>query len=149
MKALLPSCFDLRRTARGFALVLSGLILSSCEDGPTAPTAADYQGVEWRLASLQHPDFSVAEAPTGASFTALFGDDAQLSARADCNVCHAGYSASDTVLSVSPMACTRAFCSSAPFDSEYVRALSTATSFEMDDDGLTVRSSEGTLRFVR
>ena len=149
MRALLPTCFDLRHRLRAIAVVLSGLLLSSCGDGPTAPNATDYQGVEWQLASLQRSDFAIVTPPSGASFTARFDDDGQLVAQADCNVCHASYSATGTALSISPMACTRAYCASAPFDSEYVQALSTATGFEMSDGGLMVRSPAGTLRFVR
>lgn len=130
-------------------VALSVIGLSSCGDGPTAPNASDYQGVEWHLASLQRPDFSVPDVPAGATFTARFDDDGQLVARADCNSCHAAYSAAGDRLSVSPMACTQAFCASAPFDSEYVQALSSATGFELDDEGLTLHSPDGTLRFVR
>jgi heat shock protein HslJ len=130
-------------------VIFAGLLLSSCGDGPTTPSAADYQNVEWRLVSLQRPDQSIASPPGGASFTARFGDDGRLAVRADCNVCGAEYAATGTALSVGAMACTQAFCASAPFDVEYAQVLDNATAFELQDQGLVVRSPQGTLRFSR
>jgi hypothetical protein len=49
---------------------------------------------------------------------------------------------------VSPLACTRVFCPSAPFDTEYVRLAGAATTMERRDDVLILRSPAGVLRFV-
>jgi heat shock protein HslJ len=131
------------------ALACCGLALSSCGDGPTAPNAADYQNIDWRLATLQRPDSSLVSAPAGITFTARFDDDGTLAVRADCNACHARFTVSGAALSISPMACTLIACPSAPFDSEYARILSTATEIEVERDSLALRSPEGTLRFLR
>jgi heat shock protein HslJ len=143
------SCYDLACLVRGLALVVCGLLVSSCGDGPTAPNPADYQNVEWRLATLQRPDSSVVSAPAGVTLTARFDDDGTLAVRADCNSCHARYTVSGALLSVSPMACTLIACPSAPLDGEYARILSTATALEMEGSSLALRSPEGTLRFRR
>ncbi|HET7293366.1 MAG TPA: META domain-containing protein [Vicinamibacteria bacterium] len=128
---------------------MCGVLLSSCGDGPTAPNPADYQNVDWRLDSLQRADYSIVSPPAGASFSVRFDDDGSLSARADCNSCHALYTVTGTELALSPMACTLVACPSAPFDSEFTSVLSTATRVETDGDALTLRSPQGTLRFVR
>ena len=144
------SCFDLSRLVRVLALVVCGLLVSSCGDGPTAPNPADYQNVDWRLVTLQRPDSTIVSAPAGVTLTARFDDDGTLAVRADCNSCHARYTLSGAALFVSPMACTLIACPSAPLDGgEYARILSTATALEIEGGGLVLRSPEGTLRFRR
>ena len=71
-------------------------------------------------AALQHAGAVVVSPPAG-TFTLRFAEEGRLEVRADCNGCGGTYSLTGGRLSVSPLACTRAFCPSAPFDTEYVQ----------------------------
>ena len=108
----------------------------------------DVTGVTWRLQSLQRADRSVVNPPAG-TFTLRFAAESRLEVRADCNGCGGTYRLSGAALSVSPVFCTRAFCPSAPFDTEYVQLVEAATTAESTDDTLILRSPAGVLRFVR
>ncbi len=125
------------------AVALSALGCGS--DTVTGPR--DTVGTSWRLQSLQRTDGGVILAPT-ATFTLRFADEFQLEVRADCNSCGGSYVFTPAVFEVGPLACTRAFCPTAPFDTEYVRFIEAATSVERRDDVLILRSPAGALRFV-
>lgn len=89
--------------------------------------------------------------PDPNRFTIEVGADGRLAVRADCNRCAGSYAQAGDVMRVAPaMACTRAFCSTtAPFDSEYERALSDATLVRSGSDSLEAVSGAGVLRFTR
>jgi heat shock protein HslJ len=106
------------------------------------------EGPAWRLRSLQRPDGAGVPLP-GAVFTAEFGIDGRLAVRADCNSCGGGYTAADGGLQVSVLACTRAFCPSAPVDTEFAATLAAGRSYSVDDRILTIHGDRGTLTFER
>ena len=108
----------------------------------------DVTGVTWRLQSLQRADRSVVTPPPGA-FTLRFADGERLEVRADCNGCGATYRLRGDALTVTPLFCTRVFCPSAPFDTEYVQLVEAAATVERTEDLLILRSPAGVLRFVR
>jgi heat shock protein HslJ len=108
---------------------------------------SDVVGITWRLQSLQRVG-TVAVSPPAGEFFLRFADDGRLDVRADCNGCGGTYSMTIGRVSVSPLACTRAFCPSSPFDTEYVRLAEAATTVERDGEALILRSSVGMLRFV-
>jgi heat shock protein HslJ len=87
-------------------------------------------------------------APSGPVFTATF-EDAQVGLRADCNVCGAGYAAGPGTLAMGQMACTLAYCPSAPFDTDFAGLVQQATSFTLESDRLVLRSSGGTVTLRR
>jgi len=129
-------------------LAVGSPLLSSCSDGILSPSQA--QGVDWKLASFQKRDQSIVTPPDSSRFTLRLDQNSALHVRADCNVCGGSYTLSGDALSVGLLACTRAFCAlTAPFDSEYATALQRSHSLEVRKDALTLRSSDGTLRFVR
>ena len=121
--------------------------VTACDDNPSGPSTIP-SGV-WRLGTLQAPDWSVTEIPDPDKFTAEFRDDGRLDALADCNRCNAAYESNAGTLSLSPMACTRAFCSSAPLDTTYVAVLQSAYAYDANDDSLTIYGTQGVLRFLR
>jgi heat shock protein HslJ len=132
----------------GTVIVAAGLTACGKSGGDLAgPSTVGLQGT-WTLASLQQAGGSVEQAPAG--FSAEFGADGSLAVRADCNSCHATYLAEASHINVSPnMACTLAYCSSAPFDSKYTKLLTSATSWRTDNGTLELRSDAGVLTFRR
>lgn len=127
-------------------LLLSGAGLTSCDEDVVGPS--QLQG-EWRLQSLRRADFSVVDIADPARFTARFGEDGRLSVRADCNSCGGTFALEGESLMAGPLACTRAFCPSAPLDTEYVGILDGRSSVDLEDDRLVIRSDRGTVTFVR
>jgi len=126
--------------------VAAALFVYGCgSDTPAAP--ADVTSTTWRLQSLQRGDASVVSPPAG-TFTVRFAEG-RVEVRADCNSCGGSYALSAGILDVGLLACTRAFCPSAPFDTEYVRLVEAATTVERADDVLILRSPSGVARFIR
>lgn len=132
-------------TKTRLAVLSVSLLALGCAARVTGPGAVT--GVTWRLQSLQRADASVTAPPAGA-FTLRFGEDGRLEVRADCNGCGGTYRLDGRALAVGPLACTRVFCPSAPFDTEYVRLAEAATTAEIADGALVLRSPAGVLRFV-
>jgi heat shock protein HslJ len=133
------------RTLLG-ALAVS-VAAAGCADKVNGPTP-DVLGRPWRLESVQATNLSETTPPPG-DFTLRFGEDGRLDVRADCNSCGGPYALAGTEVSVGGLACTRVFCPSAPFDTEYVRLIEAATSVEQSDGILTLRSPRGVLVFTR
>src|SRR5687768_1604961 len=100
------------------AVVSAAFLAFACGGTMTGP--ADVTGVSWRLQSLQRADGSVV-IPPPATFTLRFADQGRLEVRADCNGCGGAYQLTGEDLSVGTLACTRVFCPTAPFDTEYVQ----------------------------
>ncbi|MFI5184176.1 MAG: META domain-containing protein [Vicinamibacteria bacterium] len=132
------------------AAVVAAVGLTACGKSAgdlAGPSSAALQG-QWTLVSLQEAGGAVESAPAG--FAAEFGADGTLAVHADCNSCHATYSAAASNLKVTPtMACTLAYCASAPFDSKYTKLLTSATSWQTDNGALALKSDAGVLLFRR
>jgi heat shock protein HslJ len=98
--------------------------------------------------SVQEAGEAATLAPAGR-FIAEFGPDADLFIQADCNVCTAGYEATDdgTVRVEGPIPCTLAWCESAPLDTRFLALMETADSWSVTDGALELSSTDGTLRF--
>ena len=139
------------------ALLLTATLSAACSESVAAPSptsqsaAAPVADGTWRLQSFRRADSSVVPVPDPDRFTIEVGADGRLAVRSDCNRCAGAYTASGDALKIAPaMACTKAFCSTtAPFDSEYERALSDATLRRTGSDSLEAVSGAGVLRFAR
>ena len=137
-------------------LLLNGAMAAACSESVAAPspTAQAAQspitdGV-WRLQSFQRSDSTSVPVPDPSRFTIEVGADGRLAVRSDCNRCSGSYSQAGGGFKVgSAMACTKAFCSTAPFDAEYEAALSGATLVRTGDSTLEALSGSGVLRFAR
>jgi heat shock protein HslJ len=129
------------------ALVSAAVVLElGCAAAPaTSPT--DVVGMTWHLESLQRAGGLMVAPPPG-SFFLRFGEEGRLDVRADCNGCGGTYSLNGDRLAVGPLACTRAFCPSAPFDTQFVQLAEAATTVERHEEALVLRSAAGMLRFV-
>ena len=110
--------------------------------------AAGLVGPVWKLTRYEAPGQPPATVPSPEKFTAQFGEG-RVAVLADCNRCSAGYSSTDSKLSVGLMACTMAACPSAPLDTQYAGALQSAQSYTITGSDLVVISERGRLTFQR
>jgi len=131
-------------------IVVLGLLtigLAGCE-GVTGPSVSSLQGT-WQLVSLQQAGQAQVSAPGGATFSAEFGSDGRVSVAADCNRCGSTYQADRDTLHVGVMACTLAYCATAPLDTQFSGLVSAAESWSVANGELELRSAQGTLRLRR
>ena len=103
----------------------------------------------WRALSLEPAGERTVSVPEPARFTAEFRGDGTLALLADCNRCICGYTATGGLLQTTPMACTRAYCSSAPLDTQFTAIVDSATSWVVTGDRLELASSAGVARLQR
>jgi heat shock protein HslJ len=103
----------------------------------------------WQLVSLQVGGQAAVPAPSGHAFTADFGADGRVSLVADCNRCGGGFAASGGTLDVGSMACTLAYCSTAPLDTQYAGLVQSAKQWSVTGSELSLESSAGTVRLRR
>ena len=149
---------------RVFSLVLcvAAICLSACSQSVAGPTsnagqaagsatpALTLTGTLWKLQSFQRSDSTSVPVSNPSPFTLELGADGRMSVRADCNRCSATYSQTGDTFAVDPrFACTRAACSSAPFDQEYLTALAGTTIARVSGETLECVSAQGVLRFAR
>lgn len=144
------------RSSAFVSLLLTATLSVACSEPAAAPSPTAQSGASsisdgvWRLQSFQRSDSTVVPVADPSRFTLEVGADGRLGVRADCNRCSGSYSESSGRLKVgSAMACTKAFCSTAPLDTQYAAALSDATLVRTGDDTLEAVSGAGVLRFVR
>ena len=142
-----------------FALVTAfGTACSSSTGSPTAPSSVNGSTAlvsenqlsgAWRLQSIQRAGQAAENVPAGADYSLTFADS-RLAVRADCNACTGAYSLSGSTLSVAnAVACTRAFCATAQFESVYTALLGGEHTVAITGNTLTWSSSRGTLTFAR
>ena len=137
--------------------LLAATFSVGCDESVAAPSptgqsaaAAPVTGGVWKLQSFLPTDATSVPVPDPDRFTIEVTADGRLAVRADCNRCSGSYSQSSGALKVGPaMACTKAFCSTAPFDTQYTAALSDATLVRATDTTLEFTSSAGVLKFAR
>ena len=133
--------------------MLLALLAGSACSGPTGPSSttslADRLGGTWMLVSRQLPGETAAPPPGTATFS-LQISDGRAGIRADCNQCNGQAVIGTDRVTVGPaVACTRAFCSSAPYDNTFVQMLAGESAATIEGESLTLRSDRGVLRFRR
>lgn len=104
---------------------------------------------QWRALSLAPAGEKEVIVPAPARFTAEFRPDGRLALLADCNRCTGGYSAAAGLLQTTPLACTRAYCASAPLDTQFTALVGSATSWTVSGDRLELASASGVARLQR
>ena len=114
----------------------------------TAPTSQGIGG-PWTLVTRQPPGQAEAAPPAGA-ILGMEISDGLAAITADCNRCNGPAVVGTSTLTVGPLlACTRAFCASAPFDDSFLQMLAGESAATLDGNTLTLRSDRGVLRFRR
>jgi heat shock protein HslJ len=109
-------------------------------------------GRTWQLTSITEtvPAFQ-ATIPDAdkARYSITFNDDGTAAIQADCNVVQATYTTNDTQITIVPGASTLAMCPEDSIGTQFVTALSGATSYNLTGAGLTLYIlNEGRLEFV-
>lgn len=130
-------------------LVLS---LAACDEGLIAPTVGATELVTsspWKLQSIDRPGVGVVRATDPDRFTLLFSEQGGVAVVADCNRCSGSYTIGIATVSIPLLACTRAFCMTAPFDTDYVSVLNGDNAAAVHGATLQLSSARGTLRFAR
>jgi heat shock protein HslJ len=130
-------------------LLISVLAAVGCADGtPTSPTPDSVDGV-WRIISIQPASQAVQTAPTGARYQVGFEEE-RVFVRVDCNTCTGPFTLNGGTLTIGPMlACTRAACATAAYESAVVSMLSGAHQVSATLHNLTLTSSRGTVTLQR
>ena len=89
-------------------------------------------------------------APAGAVYELTFDAAAHVSARVDCNTCNGSFMLSGSSLVIgSGLACTRAACATAAFESAAVGILSGSHEITATSNTLMLNSSRGTMTLSR
>jgi heat shock protein HslJ len=130
-------------------LLLVGILtVAGCsDDSPTSPSTA-LDGV-WRLISIQPTSQPVQTAPVSAIYQVGFQND-RVFVRVDCNTCTGPFTVNDTTLRIGPaLACTRAACSTASYESAVVTLLRGDHQIAATTHNLTLSSSRGSLLLQR
>ena len=132
--------------------------IAGCAQTVTAPTSAPNSadisaalgtGGVWKLQSLTRPDSTTVTVSQPDRFTLeLLDSTGRTAVRADCNRGAGPFTLNGSALTVGLMAVTRAYCSSAPFDDEYLKLLSGDSVLTLSGTSLQLSSSRGTLRFT-
>lgn len=130
--------------------LLAVLAAAGCSEGDllTAPTAAARVDGSWNLVSLTSGALTFSEAKTANRFALTLSGDRALF-KADCNTCAGDFRLDDDVITLSLQACTRAFCSSSPLDTQVVAALEGKHTVRLDASRLQFSSSRGEIKFER
>ena len=136
-------------------LALATLACNSNEPGtgPALPTSGSSEdsemitGMEWHLVAFETGAEGEISVPPAETHTAVFGEQQELHAQADCNVCNGGYEATGSELSIGMLACTRAYCGDDSLHDRYLRALGGALSYERSGSELRLEYDGGVMRF--
>lgn len=133
---------------RGLLLISMLAVVGCSDDTPTSPTPDSVDGV-WRIISIQPASQAVQTAPTGARYQIGFEDERAF-LRVDCNTCTGAFTLSGSTLTIGPaLACTRAACATAAYESAVVSLLSGAHQVSTTLHNLTLTSSRGTVTLQR
>jgi heat shock protein HslJ len=143
------ACVVFLLAAATFSVACDESLAAPSSTSQSAATASVTDGI-WKLQSFQRADTTVVPVPDPSRFTIEVTPDGRLAVRADCNRCSGSYSQSSGALRIgAAMACTRAFCSTSPFDTQFAAALSDATLVRATDTTLEFVSAAGVLKFAR
>ena len=129
-------------------LILIALTGAACSgDTSTSPTG-NLDGV-WRIISIQPATQTTQTAPVGAQYQVAF-EDSRVVVRVDCNTCTGSYTAGDSTVSIGPtLACTRAACATADYESAVLALLSGEHQTASTLHNLTLSSNRGSILLQR
>jgi heat shock protein HslJ len=131
------------------AVLAAALAATACDDETLISPSAAIEG-SWRLYQLeQRGTFTNVNDPE--RFTVRFEEGGRMVVRADCNSCSGTYrfEPNGRVDVDDAIACTRVFCSSAPFDTAFVTLLGASDRWFTEGGNLVLGSRDGSLRFRR
>ena len=127
--------------------IAAALAAAACSSQPLVPS--DIVGGTWQLRSIHENGSDLISVAAPSRYTLQFQDDGHIAVTNDCNSCGGSYMLSGSSLTLSQMACTRAFCGDASLDQSYSRALEGATSVSATGSEMTINGNGVTLIFTR
>ncbi len=129
------------------ALALVTSVVAGC-----SLVRGELTGRTWQLTSITEtvPAFQgVIPAADQSRYTITFNDDGTAVIQADCNVVQAEYVVNDPQITIIPGASTLAMCPEDSLGTQFVTALSGASSYNVYGSGMTLYIlNEGRLEFV-
>jgi heat shock protein HslJ len=129
-------------------LILVVVGLGACSTTPASPSLTPLTGT-WRVVSIQPESLAVEPAPAGAVYELTF-DATRVAARVDCNTCNGSFMLSGSSLVIAPgLACTRAACATAAFESAALAILGGAHEITIAANTLILASSRGRMTLAR
>ena len=133
---------------RTTALLLLLAAAGCADDAPTSPTPASLEGT-WRIISIQPASQPLQTAPVSVRYQVAF-DNGLTFVRVDCNTCTGPFESNDGRLTIGPsLACTRASCATASYESAVLTLLSGDHQMSSTLHNLTLSSSRGTVLLQR
>ena len=140
------------RTPFAVLALLLGLIAVAGVVAGCSLFRGELTGRTWQLSSITEtvPAFQATiAAEDRARYAITFNEDGTASIQADCNVVQATWTSNDTQVTIVPGASTLAMCPEDSLGTQFVTALSGATSYNLSGAGLTLYIlNEGRLEFV-
>lgn len=128
------------------------LILHDTAGDKIAVFEADSQslaGTSWEVIAYNNGKQAVVSVLGGTHVSVRFGDDGGISGSAGCNQYFAEYLGVNDSITIGPPGTTRRFCATPEGAMEqealYLEALQSATSFRLEGERLTLRTSSGAL----
>jgi heat shock protein HslJ len=121
---------------------------SATAPSPITTAPAIVVGGTWSLQSINWSDTTTVTTEPG-QFTLALGDDGRVTMKVDCNRGTGTYTLADTMLTVGPLATTKAYCASAPLDDQFLQIIEGQSTIHVAESTLDVSSPRGTLRFSR
>jgi heat shock protein HslJ len=125
------------------ALVLAASLLAACSAGSSGSTLT---GKPWALTAVtsKTPAFQgVVPADQQPDYTITFNTDGTYSGTAACNQIAGTYKTSGNTLTITAGASTLAFCPDSDFGSIFAHSLTTASTYAVTKDTLTITLSDG------
>jgi len=127
--------------------IAAAVTAAACSSQPLVPS--DIVGGTWQLRSIHENGSDPISVAAPSRYTLQFQGDRHIAVRNDCNSCGASYTLSGSSLTLSQMACTRAFCGDTSLDQSYSRALEGATMVSVNGSEMAVTGNGVTLTFAR
>lgn len=132
-------------TALLFATMLSIPLVAGCSDDDNVPAELL---ARWQLQEFILDGGTTAKVDDPAQYIVEFKNDEKAHVKADCNVCNGSYFVDGMNLSFGAMACTLAACPPGSLDTQFTRALSTVSSYEIQNGALFLKYQGGELRLT-
>jgi heat shock protein HslJ len=114
-----------------------------------SPALSSLVGTNWNVISYNNGKHAVITLINGTTISARFGNDGHISGNASCNSYSVSYTQTNSTVVVATPATTRRLCMkpNGIMDQEnlYLKALPTATQFQIKGNRLQLRNSSGAL----
>jgi heat shock protein HslJ len=127
--------------------IAAAMTAAACSSQPLVPS--DIVGGTWQLHSIHENGSDLISVALPSRYTLQYLDDGHIAVTNDCNSCGGSYMLSGSSLTLSQLACTRAFCGEASLDQSYSRALEGATSASVNGSEMIINGNGVTLVFLR